>query len=204
MKVYTSQQMREREQAAVDAGSSFEQLMESAGQAAAQDILKRFDAPQSVLILCGKGNNGGDGLVIARVLAQYGYTVTICFICGENLSALSQLNHQRLQGLPIRFLEPEDCLSLVPQVIIDGIFGTGFQGSLPSEVQAVLKQANQAKACRIALDMPTGLNGDTGESDPDTFQADICYTFAAHKPAHLMPEGREFCGEIICLDIGID
>ena len=202
--MYTSQQMREREQAAVDAGSSFEQLMENAGQAAAQDILKHFEAPQSVLILCGKGNNGGDGLVIARILTQYGYTVTVSLICGENLSTLSQLNYQRLQGLPIRFLAPEHCLSLVPQVIIDGIFGTGFQGNLPISVQTVLRQANQAKACRIALDMPTGLNGDTGEYDPDTFKADICYAFAAHKPAHLLPETQEFCGEIICLDIGID
>lgn len=204
MKVYTSEQMRERERAAVEAGSSYEQLMENAGQAAAQDILKRADAARSVLILCGKGNNGGDGLVIARVLAQYGFTVTVSFVCGEDLSALSQLNLERLVGLPISFLAPSECLSVVPQVIIDGIFGTGYQGSLLESIQAILRQANQVKARRIALDMPTGLNGDTGECDADTFIADICYAFAAYKPAHLMDIAKSYCGEIVCLDIGID
>ena len=204
MKVYTSEQMRERERAAVEAGSSYEQLMENAGQAAAQDILKRVDAARSVLILCGKGNNGGDGLVIARVLEQYGFTVTVSFVCGEDLSALSVLNRERLASLPISFLAPSECLSVVPQVIIDGIFGTGFQGELPESIQAILRQANQVKARRIALDMPTGLNGDTGECDADTFIADICYAFAAYKPAHLMDIAKSYCGEIVCLDIGID
>ena len=73
MKVYTSAQMREREQAAVDAGSSFEQLMENAGQAAAADLLRRCSQAGRVLVVCGKGNNGGDGLVIARVLQQHGW-----------------------------------------------------------------------------------------------------------------------------------
>lgn len=204
MKVYTSEQMRAQEAAAVAAGTSYEQLMENAGQAVAQDILRRLPAPQPILILCGKGNNGGDGLVIARILAQNGYRIGVSFVCGEELSELSQLNRERLAGLPVKFLDPAQGLAGDPHYIIDGIFGTGFTGALPANIQAILRQVNQAPVLRIALDIPTGLNGDTGESDPDTFQADICYTFAAHKPAHLMPEGQEFCGEIICLNIGID
>ncbi|MFA5702817.1 MAG: NAD(P)H-hydrate epimerase [Advenella sp.] len=125
MKIYTSAQMREREQAAVDAGSSFEQLMENAGTAAASDILQHFPVPGRCLVVCGKGNNGGDGL-------------------------------------------------------------------------------NQMPGMRIALDMPTGLNCDTGQADENTFMADMTYTFAAYKPAHLMAHAKAYCGKIVCLDIGID
>lgn len=204
MKVYTAEQMREQEQAAVAAGTSFDQLMENAGQGVARDLLKRLPAPQPILILCGKGNNGGDGLVIARVLVQNGFKVAVSWVCGEQLSALSQTNRERLQGLAVQFVEPIAGIESAPSYIIDGIFGTGFQGVLPPFVQEVLRAANQAPALRIALDMPTGLNGDTGECDPDTFQADICYTFAAYKPAHLMESAQSYCGEIICVDIGIE
>lgn len=82
MKIYTSAQMREREQAAVDAGTSFEQLMENAGTAAAADLLHKFPIPGRCLVVCGKGNNGGDGLVIARCLHERGWDVSIGFFAG--------------------------------------------------------------------------------------------------------------------------
>ena len=84
MKIYTAAEMREHEQMAVDKGTTFEQLMENAGQAAAADLLRRFHKAGRALIVCGKGNNGGDGLVIARVLAEQDWQVEVVFVLEKN------------------------------------------------------------------------------------------------------------------------
>ena len=208
LKLYTAAQMREREQAAVDAGTSFLQLMENAGQAAAADLLRRFPIPGRALLVCGKGNNGGDALVIARVLQQHGWQANIVLLLGTVLSDLAETNRQRLQGLEgIRFLPAEALPAALEQgygLIIDGIFGTGFSGSLPPEAAECCRQINHAAGYKVALDIPTGLNGDTGEAAADTFRANLTYAFAALKPAHAGPAARQWCGEIVCLDIGID
>lgn len=205
MKVYTAEQMREHERLAVERGTSYRQLMENAGSAAAQDILRRYPQSGRALILCGKGNNAGDGLVIARLLQAEGWQIDIVFLLGSQLSELAELNYQLLQGLAgIRFCRIE-CLSENRyDLIIDGVFGTGFSGRIPAEVAAACRLANQAAGIKIALDIPSGLNGDSAEADEDTFRADLTYTFAAYKPAHIHPAGTPYCGEIVCLDIGID
>ena len=99
MKIYTAAEMREHEQMAVDKGTTFEQLMENAGQAAATDLLRRFPKAGRALIVCGKGNNGGDGLVIARVLSGHDWQVDVAFVLGDKLSSLAQLNQERLNHL---------------------------------------------------------------------------------------------------------
>ncbi|WP_373753745.1 NAD(P)H-hydrate epimerase [Neisseria weixii] len=210
MKIYNAEEMRAAEQAAVDKGTSFEQLMENAGQAAAADILQHCAGRQTVLIVCGKGNNGGDGLVIARVLQQHGWQVDIALVCGKILSDLSERNRQRLNGLPgITFLNEEGLSGRLNtknayDVVIDGIFGTGFSGRLPQNIVAVCEALNASDGLKIALDMPTGLNGDTAECDEHTFCADITYAFGAYKPAHMNETAQAFCGEVVCLEIGID
>ena len=93
MKIYTAAEMREHEQMAVDKGTTFEQLMENAGRAAAADLLRRRPQAGRVLIVCGKGNNGGDGLVMARILQAHGWRVDILFAAGEKLSELAELKH---------------------------------------------------------------------------------------------------------------
>lgn len=208
MKIYTAAQMREREQAAVDKGTTFEQLMENAGQAAAADLLRRFPEAGRALVVCGKGNNGGDGLVIARVLQEKGWRVDIAFVLGESLSPLAQLNRERLNALPnIEFICPDDLEGRLKngyELVIEGIFGTGFSGRLPDAVAAVCRMLNRTDGFKTALDIPTGLDCDTGSADPDTFRADLTYAFAAYKPAHTSEAGRALCGETVCLDIGID
>lgn len=206
MKVYTSAQMREREQAAVDAGSSFEQLMENAGTAAASDIMQRFPVAGRCLVVCGKGNNGGDGLVIARCLHAQGWQVDIVFLLGEQLSELAGLNRQRLPpSNKLHIINMQQVSRQQPyDLLIDGVFGTGFSGALPENVGQSMKALNQMSGTRIALDTPTGLNCDTGQADADTFRADISYTFAAYKPAHLLAQAKPYCGQIVCLDIGIE
>lgn len=209
-RIYTAEEMRRAEQCAVDMGASFEQLMENAGQAVAKDLLKRITAgklarPQSVLIICGKGNNAGDGLVIARTIAEQGIKVEVLFVLGHDLSELAQLNLERLAPFNISMTEdPEKCLKDATfDWIIDAVFGTGYVGELPQDISCAMALANQTEAYRIALDIPSGLNCDSGELSDHTFEADLSYTFAAYKPAHFMAKGKSKCGEIICLDIGV-
>lgn len=208
MKVYTAAQMREREQAAVDKGTSFDQLMENAGSSAARDLMQRYPQAGRALIVCGKGNNGGDGLVMARYMQAQGWHIDILFSLGENLSPLAQTNRERLNGLPhielISVQELEGRLKKGYDIIIEGIFGTGFSGALPAEIAAFCRQLNHSDGLKVALDIPTGLNCDTAEADPDTFRADLTYTFAAYKPAHLSESGKTYCQETVCLPIGID
>ena len=205
MKIYTSAEMRRYEQAAVDSGTGFEQLMENAGQGAAADILKRHPQSGRALIVCGKGNNGGDGLVIARVLQQHGWKADIVFTLGDDISGLSSLNRSRLTGLSgIEFISPGELEGRLKQpydMVIEAIFGTGFSGSLPESVARICRLLNCSDGLKIALDIPTGLNGNTGEADKDAFRADFTYTFAAYKQGHFSEAGKALCGEIVCIDI---
>ena len=126
----------------------------------------------------------------------------------RKLSPLAQTNRERLNGLPhielIPAQELEGRLKKGYDIIIEGIFGTGFSGALPTEIATLCRQLNHSDGLKVALDIPTGLNCDTAEADPDTFRADLTYTFAAYKPAHLSESGKIYCQETVCLLIGID
>ncbi len=196
--VYTVAQMRAWEDAAVTAGSSYATLMENAGARAAADLFSRFEAPQRLLVLCGKGNNGGDGLVLARHWAQAGWPAAVCLLLGENLSPLSAANLANLppsvQRLPPERLPESD-------VVVDAVFGTGYSGELPAAVAMLMRQINRQSSCKLALDMPSGINSDHGHIAADSFCAHITYAFQALKPAHRLPEVQAYCGDIVCLSI---
>ena len=146
-------QTRAEEQAAVDAGSSFWQLMETAGTAAAQDLLKRPVNAQSYWILCGKGNNGGDGLVMARVLALAGKHVTVSLMQG---GVSSDLASQNLAALPnnVAIQAPAVALLLNHDCVIDAVFGIGFDAELNEDLQAVFHALTSRPCLRVALDIP--------------------------------------------------
>ena len=198
MLICTAADMRRLEQHAVDNGSSFLQLMENAGSAAACDLLARYPAPESALIVCGKGNNAGDGLVIARLLAEQGWRIDVYFALGETLSALAAHNRARLPPtVRIHTRLPDAPHTL----IIDALFGTGFTGELPDAIAHLCRTLNTRSGHKIALDIPSGLSTDTGHAHPDSFRAELTYAFAALKPAHI--HAASYCGHILCLDIGI-
>lgn len=211
MRVMTAEAMRQAEALAVQAGISYERLMEQAGQGAAERLLARYRgriAAEGLTVLLGRGNNGGDGLVIARAVLESlpGAEVRLIFCLGEALSELAALNLARLEpfgGRVVRYAAEEAPAAAFSGVILDGVFGTGFHGALPDSLRPVLRAANRAGAARVALDIPTGVNGDNGLSDPDAFQAEVTYAFAALKPAHLFKGSRSLCGEAEIIPIGI-
>ena len=200
--ILSTAQTRAAEQAAVDAGSSFWQLMETAGTAAAQDLLKRPVNAQRYWILCGKGNNGGDGLVMARVLALAGKHVTVSLMQGgvssdlasQNLAALP--NNVMIQAPAVALLQSHDC-------VIDAVFGIGLDGKLSEDLQAVFHALASRPCLCVALDIPSGIHADNGHIAAHSFQADVCYAFHSLKPAHVLPDVQAHCGDIKILDIGM-
>ncbi|MDO5686681.1 MAG: NAD(P)H-hydrate epimerase [Neisseria sp.] len=202
-KIYTAAQMRVAENQAVKDGTSLLTLMENAGQGAAVCVLRRFPAMQSVLLVCGKGNNGGDALVMARVFAEHGKRADVVFLLGNTLSDLAQINRERLPAsvriLPVHTLDVRHY-----DVVVDAVFGTGFNGTLPESVADFFRVLNTSDTIKVALDIPSGMNCDTGNAAPESFRAEVTYAFGAYKPAHFMPSAKSYCGEVVPVSIGID
>jgi hydroxyethylthiazole kinase-like uncharacterized protein yjeF len=192
-------QMTEADRAAIDAGTAGAVLMQNAGNAVVREIMRRW-SPRPVIVLCGPGNNGGDGFVVAVGLAQAGWPVRVALLGRrENLRGDARLHAGRWGGA----IE-----NVVPGVIeraelvVDALFGSGLSRRLDPQVIATLTAATQRGLPLVAIDVPSGVMGDTGESI-GAVPAACTVTFARKKPAHVLLPGRELCGEIIVADIGI-
>ena len=206
----TSAQMKEIERKADEAGLSYYQMMENAGMGAAEYISSRHPvAGKTVLIFCGKGNNGGDGFVAARKLTEKGALVKLYLAEGRPKTADAIKNKQICDAMSIPTVdlteEQEIRLSAeAADLIVDAIYGTGFHGELRDPVRRVARLINVSKAAVYALDVPSGLNGDTGEADEDTVRADGTIVFHRLKPAHTDERCAKYCGKTVCISIGID
>lgn len=210
MRILTSQEMREAEALAVEAGSGFDMLMENAGSAAAVAINEKIPVEgRSCLIVCGCGNNGGDGLVVARKLWESGARVAVLLSGGEPETAqsLAMLNKLRQTEVPVWNAElaprQTDRAFEEADIIVDAIFGTGFRGRLPERVLPITKKINNTAAAVFSLDVPSGINADSGFACSDAVRADFTVAFDSLKPAHILHPGREYAGEIKTVDIGI-
>ncbi len=206
----SSAEMKEIERRADEAGLSYYQMMENAGTGAAEYILSRESvAGKTVLVCCGKGNNGGDGFVTARKLTEAGATVRLILAEGEPKTEDAVKNRQICRTMSLTQIEPggmSDIETITEQadLIIDAIYGTGFHGKLRDPVRQLARMINRAKAAVYALDIPSGLNGNTGEADEDTIRADCTIVFHLPKPAHMMENHSLYCGETVCISIGIE
>jgi len=214
----TCGQMKVLEKRADADGLSYYQMMENAGTKASEIIIANSGLC-SAFIFCGKGNNGGDGFVVARKLAEAGYDVTVILADGEPKTADAITNYGLIKdkskivdissagsdGNGVAALLPGE-----PDIIVDAMYGTGFRGQLKNGGLASAKYINEAKAkgAKIfALDIPSGLGGDlTSEDgvDENTVKADITITFHAMKPVHIQAFADKYCGETVVADIGID
>ncbi len=205
--ILTVAEMSAADRLAVEAGIRSLTLMETAGGVVTAAITARFP-PQPVAILCGPGNNGGDGYVIARHLHEIGWPVRVCQLPGEMSPDAAANNAERwraLNGIVVPFgLAGLDGASL----IVDALFGAGLSRPLGPEVRAVVRAINQANLPCVAVDVPSGVFGDSGEilGGGDEDGAPRCVatvTFFRPKPAHLLYPGRALCGHLTVADIGI-
>jgi len=184
-------------------------MMENAGAAAVKRLIEKFDDVKSknVLVFAGLGNNGGDGLVIARHLAGYGTRVTV-FLLGEPDNIRSEecsWNWNLLEKMKsIKLLTGgslDDLNNLEFDIIIDGILGTGISGEIREPQSSAITFINKSNAFKLTVDVPSGVDPDTGNKNSPHVVADITITF--HRMKVGMPEAKDVCGEIFVEKIGI-
>jgi ADP-dependent NAD(P)H-hydrate dehydratase / NAD(P)H-hydrate epimerase len=192
-------QMTEADRATIAAGTPGAVLMRNAGNAVAREIIRRWP-PRPVTVLCGPGNNGGDGFVVASVLAQSGWPVRLALL-GQTHDLRGDARLHAAEWTAA--VEPVGIAAIEgAALIVDALFGSGLRRPLESEVASTLAAAAERGMPLIAVDVPSGVVGDTGASLGAA--AAVCtVTFARKKPAHVLLPGRELCGEIVVADIGI-
>lgn len=210
--VVTIEEMKELERLADGAGYSYYNMMERAGSEAAKVILERYGthAPAHVVVFCGKGNNGGDGLVVARLLNQKGIEVAVVLVDGHPKTEDAKTNLQLVLEQEISILDHvQDKFTLQEilegaDLLVDAIYGTGFRGEFPGGVRTAAEGINGFQGPVFALDIPSGLHGNSGDYDINAVHADYTIVFHREKPVHRMPETQQYCGTVIVVDIGID
>ena len=204
--VATKEQIRKIEAKAFESGLSEERLMENAGTAAARKIREIAVAPMETVILCGHGNNGGDGCVIARKLFENAYPVTVVLTGGAPKTTVARAAFSRMIDIPTISLaeEPYRAAAAVSaaSLVVDAVYGIGFNGELPRAVATLFGQIHN-DALRIAVDIPSGLECDNGTRDESAFCATHTVTFIAAKPALLQNRNADICGAVHTLAIGI-
>ncbi len=204
--ILTAEQMRAAEQAAIDAGSSVEQLMERAGAALAEATY-RFAGPLPVLILAGPGNNGGDGYVAARFLKQKGVDVRVAAL-SEPKSDAAKAARAAWDGPVEQFAIASGAPLIEAQgrILIDCLFGTGLKRSLDEETSNRLYHASLAALFTVACDLPSGVDADSGALLLEHAFAsyDLTVAFGALKPAHRLMPALGQMGRLVLADIGIE
>jgi NAD(P)H-hydrate epimerase len=185
-------------------------LMENAGRGVA-DVLVGLQIDGPVVICCGRGNNAGDGLVIARHLDLRGYDARVLIWADPSeLTGDAATNFQILDktSVPIELFWPEDNLDRLDQElasaawVVDALLGTGARGNPRSPLDAVIRKLNASGCRKLAVDVPSGLDCDTGQPGQPTFGADHTCTFVAPKNGFLAPEAAGYLGQLHVLDIG--
>ena len=210
MKILTKQQIQNIEQNAAARGLEYIRMMENAGSAAAKRIGDSYPVRGArAVVLCGKGNNGGDGFVVARKLHDAGAHVTILLAEGPPATEEAKQMHSRANNKIKNILEQSaspkqrEQAILSADLVVDAVHGTGFHGEIGAETAALFETVNRGQAVRIALDLPSGVECDTGRYANGSFIADYTLSFIALKPSHILKPACRLCGEVEALAIGI-
>jgi NAD(P)H-hydrate epimerase len=181
-------------------GVAGETLMANAGAAIAAEIVARW-SPRPVAVLCGPGNNGGDGFVVARLLEDAGWTVRLALLGARAaLKGDAALHAGRWTG-PVEPLAPavlDDA-----ELVVDALFGAGLARPLDGAALAMVEAVNARRLDCVAVDVPSGVHGDSGAVLGAAIQATLTVTFFRRKPGHLLLPGRLLAGEVVVADIGI-
>lgn len=199
--IVTPEEMGQIDRAAAASGLSSYGLMERAGQAVAASALRHFPGASRFVILCGPGNNGGDGYIAARALKQAGAAVAVhafgdpATLKGDAATAFADFTGKTA---PLSDYQPS-----TGDVVIDALFGAGLSRDLPGEVTGIVRAVRENGLPVLAVDLPSGIDGRTGAVRGDAFEAVATVTFMCRKPGHLLLPGRIAAGEVEIFDIGI-
>ncbi len=188
------------------------QLMDKAALACVEWILKHIPQTSPLAILCGNGNNGGDGLAIARILVHYAYNISVYVDTSSTKSDEYNTNYERLLSLAtVKIFEIEKCLPLSlakKSVVIDCIFGIGLNRPITGLWQQVVNSINQSQCKIVSIDIPSGLVADPStnnkpEKNASIIKANYTLTFQIPKQSMLLQGWGDYCGDLIIIDIGL-
>ncbi|MBP3939021.1 MAG: NAD(P)H-hydrate dehydratase [Clostridia bacterium] len=213
MLVYTCEQMRVIEENADVNGLSYVQMMENAGNACADKIYSVISGmggvAKSVAVICGSGKNGGDGYVIARNLCERGFSVTLILADGFPAAYESKMMYSYLEDKPVIIMDLSGnylaCVNscLTSSAIVDCVYGIGFHGKLNELISRFFKDISKSRAKKFSVDIPSGLEGNSGEINSDYFKTDYTLAITCYKPVHILKPACEECGIVKLIDIGI-
>ena len=215
MRIATAAQMAAIDHETIEGGVPGLDLMECAGREMTWQLLREFPElapPDRITVVCGKGNNGGDGLVVARLLESLGYEVHILLLAeADGLSSDARVNHDRLPASVTRETPARDqwaqrghdaCTE--SELVIDAIFGTGIEPPLRGDYGDLIAALNAGPCAIFSLDIPSGVAGNDGAVDPVAVQADATVTVGLPKLGLLLPPGRDHVGRLSVVDIGFE
>ena len=214
MKIVTAHQMRELDRRTIhEAGVPGKTLMERAGAGVVSAMGKTFDTlkGKTVTVFCGKGNNGGDGFVVARLLRQKGSAVQVCLLAhARDLKGDAKLMYQRFikgagRSKVLSNPSPDRVHRLVrdSHVLVDALLGTGTSSPVTGPYQEAIQAMNSSEAPIVAVDLPSGIDADTGDTLGTAIQADLTVTFGNPKLGLFLGAGIDHAGRVHCVDIGI-
>jgi hydroxyethylthiazole kinase-like uncharacterized protein yjeF len=214
MKLVTAAQMRELDRSTIeDLGVPSLVLMENAGRSTYQILRREFpDLAGPVVVLAGRGNNGGDGFVVARYLANAGIPVTVFLLAArDQVQGDALVNLKILEGLDVEIVEilGEDQLSAMGHrlsraaLLVDALLGTGLNSPVRGLLAQVINRINHVPPPVLAVDIPSGLSADTGEPLGATVEADVTVTYGFPKIGQIVPPGRDLVGRLWQVDISI-
>ncbi|MBE6760617.1 MAG: NAD(P)H-hydrate dehydratase [Ruminococcaceae bacterium] len=212
MLILTKEQIKELEEGYVQSGMDHIKLMEAAGNAVGRFIHEKFGITgKSIAVLCGSGNNGGDGFMAARKLLENGAKVCVLLADGmpKTPDAIDMYGRAERAGVMIIDCaeeEPEKVDRLIneAEIIVDAIYGLGFRDEPPEQVAQLIQKINLAVGEVIAVDIPSGVSGDSGQVASTCVKANYTVTFTAMKPGHIIYPGADYCGTVLCSAIGIE
>jgi hydroxyethylthiazole kinase-like uncharacterized protein yjeF len=199
IELLTTGEMAQADRLAIEGGVPSIRLMENAGRAVADAVARH--APGAVRVVAGPGNNGGDGFVCARILAERGYPVRLLFLGDRDKLKGDAADASRRWSGPVEGAEPAGLAGA--DLIVDALFGAGIDRPVGGAARAMIEAINATTVPVIAVDLPSGVNGTTGAVMGAAVEASETVTFFRRKPGHLLLPGRLHCGPVEVADIGI-
>lgn len=213
MRLLSSDEMKRVEQHTAKYGLSYQRMMENAGAACARNIINVLEkekiARRNIAVICGRGNNGGDGFVVARKLCDNGYNVCVILASGYPNSQEATYMYKLVIDKSIPTIWYDSDKIKVAQtlknadVIVDAIYGFSFYGVISEELKGLFAEMNSAASLKFSLDVPSGVYCESGYNDEHCFKSDYTIAISALKPAHIIHPASDCCGDIIIANIGI-
>jgi ADP-dependent NAD(P)H-hydrate dehydratase / NAD(P)H-hydrate epimerase len=201
IEILSTAEMAEADRLTIAGGIAGRALMENAGKAVAQAVAGRQSAGGRVVVLAGPGNNGGDGFVAARLLAERGYPVTVLLVGALDKLKGDAATAAKAWDRGVAAAKPGELAGA--DIVIDALFGAGLDRPVSGLAQAMIEAVNAQAAPVVAVDLPSGINGTTGAVMGTAIKAQQTVTFFRKKPGHLLMPGRAYCGKVSVAPIGI-